>query len=78
MNSRSFNPLIHILFKKANLSSAWVAEYSGDAFGNSMVCVAFLASIGFIASLFLKETLNLPTQDTLDEELEGEGKINES
>ena len=52
-----------------------MAEYSGELFGNSMVCVAFLAGIGFCASLFLKETLNVPTQDALEEEMqETEGK----
>lgn len=50
--------------------SAWVAQYSSVIFGNSMVCVSLLAGIGFVASLFLKETLNLPTQDPLDEEIE--------
>jgi len=35
-----------------------------------MVCIGILAGIGFVASLFLKETLNVPTQDALDEEME--------
>ena len=47
----------------------WLAEYSGDVFGNPMVSIGIVTIIGCISSIFMKETYNVATIDEIEEEI---------
>ena len=51
-----------------------MAEYSGEVFGNPMVCIGLVTFLGSIAAFFMKETLDVQTDDEIAEEKEDDGQ----